>query len=78
MDIELKQIRVLILKILLFLNIISLYTEALRHLASAALAPRKSPLYPLDVRLGGHQSRSGRCGEEKNLVPHAGNRTPAV
>jgi hypothetical protein len=28
MDIELKQIRVLILKILLFLNIISLYIEA--------------------------------------------------
>jgi hypothetical protein len=29
MDIELKQTRVLILKILLFLNIISLYIEAL-------------------------------------------------
>jgi hypothetical protein len=29
MDIELKQIRVLIKKLLLFLNIISLYTEAL-------------------------------------------------
>jgi hypothetical protein len=29
MDIELKQIRVMILKILLFLNIISLYIEAL-------------------------------------------------
>jgi hypothetical protein len=29
MDIELKQIRVLILKMLLFLNIISLYIEAL-------------------------------------------------
>jgi hypothetical protein len=27
----------------------------------------KSPWYPLDRRLGGPQSRSGRGGEEKNL-----------
>jgi hypothetical protein len=27
---------------------------------------RKSPWYPLDRRLGGPQSRSGRGGEEKN------------
>jgi hypothetical protein len=27
----------------------------------------KRPRYPLDRRLGGPQSRSGRCGEEKNL-----------
>jgi hypothetical protein len=26
----------------------------------------KSPLYPLDKRLGGPQSRSGRGGEQKN------------
>jgi len=26
----------------------------------------KSPWYPFDRRLGGHQSRSGRGGEEKN------------
>jgi hypothetical protein len=26
----------------------------------------KSALYPLDMRLGGPQSRSGRGGEEKN------------
>jgi hypothetical protein len=26
-----------------------------------------NPLYPLDRRLGGLQSRSGRCGEEENL-----------
>jgi hypothetical protein len=32
--------------------------------------------YPLIRRLGGPQSRSGRCGEEKNFVP-AENRTPA-
>jgi hypothetical protein len=31
----------------------------------------------LDRRLGGPQSRSGRCGEENNLAP-AGIRTPAV
>jgi hypothetical protein len=28
---------------------------------------RKSPWYPLDRRLDGPQSRSGRCGEEKNF-----------
>jgi hypothetical protein len=27
----------------------------------------KSPPYALDKKLGGPQSRSGRCGEEKNL-----------
>jgi hypothetical protein len=33
------------------------------------LYPRgKSPLYPLDRRLGGPQSRSGRCEDEKNLA----------
>jgi hypothetical protein len=26
----------------------------------------KSPRYPLDRRLGGHQSRSGGCGDDKN------------
>jgi hypothetical protein len=34
--------------------------------AHVALPPGKSPLYPLDRRLGGPQSRSGRGGEEKN------------
>jgi hypothetical protein len=29
----------------------------------------KSPWYPLDRRLGGSQSRSGRGGEEKNYHP---------
>jgi hypothetical protein len=28
-----------------------------------------SLLYPLDRRLGGLQSRSGRCGEDKNSQP---------
>jgi hypothetical protein len=32
-------------------------------------ARRKGPWYPLDRRLGGPQSRSGRCGEEKILYP---------
>jgi hypothetical protein len=32
----------------------------------AALPQRKIPWYPLDRRLGGPQSRSGRGGEEKN------------
>jgi hypothetical protein len=29
----------------------------------------KGPRYPLDRGLGGPQSRSGRCGEEKNSQP---------
>jgi hypothetical protein len=32
----------------------------------------KNPWYPLDRRLGGPQSRSGRGGEEKNSQPLAG------
>jgi len=43
--------------------------------ASAALLPgRERPRYPLNSRLGGPQSRSGRFGE-KNLSPPAGIRT---
>jgi hypothetical protein len=34
--------------------------------APAALLQEKSPWYPLDRRLGGPQSHSGRSGEEKN------------
>jgi hypothetical protein len=37
--------------------------------APAALPRGKSPRYPLDRRLGGAQSQSGRFGEEKNLDP---------
>jgi hypothetical protein len=37
----------------------------------------RAPRYPLDRRLAGLQSRSGRYGEEKNVAP-SGNRTPAV
>jgi hypothetical protein len=44
--------------------------------ASLPLYPRgKSPRYPLDRRLGGPHSRSGRFGEEKILDP-TGIRTP--
>jgi hypothetical protein len=35
----------------------------------AALPQRKSPRYPLDRRLSGSQSRSGRGDEEKNSQP---------
>jgi hypothetical protein len=38
----------------------------------AALLPGKSPWYPVDRRLGGPQSRSGRGGEEKNSKPPPG------
>jgi hypothetical protein len=34
------------------------------------------PRYPLDRRPGGPQSRSGRLEVEKNILPHAENRTP--
>jgi hypothetical protein len=39
--------------------------------APATLYPGKDPRYPLDRKLGGPQSRSGRGGEEKNyqLLP---------
>jgi hypothetical protein len=45
--------------------------------APAALPPGKDPRYTLDRRLGGPQSRSGCCGEEKHLAP-ARNPTSAV
>jgi hypothetical protein len=34
-----------------------------------ALPQERSPWYPLDRRLGGPQSRSGRGGEERNSQP---------
>jgi hypothetical protein len=40
--------------------------------AAAALTPGKEPRYPLDRRLGGPQSRSGRDGKEKNSQPLPG------
>jgi len=35
--------------------------------ALAALLSGKSPWYPIDRRMGGPQSRSGRGGEKKNF-----------
>jgi hypothetical protein len=40
--------------------------------APAALPSGKEPRFPLDRRLGGPQSRSGRGGEEKNSQPPPG------
>jgi hypothetical protein len=40
--------------------------------ALAVLLPEKEPWYPLDRRLDGPQSRSGRGGEEKNSQPPPG------
>jgi hypothetical protein len=45
--------------------------------APAALPPGKSPRYPFYRRLGGPQSRSGRCGEVKVFYP-TGTRTSAL
>jgi hypothetical protein len=44
------------------------------RIASGETAPGT---HPLNRRLGGPQSRSGRCGEEKNLAL-AVNQTPAI
>jgi hypothetical protein len=44
----------------------------------AALPQGKSPCYPLDRRLGGPQSRSGRGGEEKHSQPLPGLETPII
>jgi hypothetical protein len=44
--------------------------------ASAALHPLKE--HPLDRRLGGPQSRSGRGGEEKNSQPLPGLEPPTI
>jgi hypothetical protein len=38
----------------------------------------KCPWYPLDRRLGGPQSRSGRGGEEKNSQPLPGAEFPII
>jgi hypothetical protein len=46
--------------------------------APATLSLGKSPWYPLDRRLGGPQSRSGRGGEEKNFQPLPGLEPPII
>jgi hypothetical protein len=45
------------------------------HAPAALLPGKEPPHYPLDRRLGGPQSRSGRRGEEKILDPN-GTQTP--
>jgi hypothetical protein len=45
--------------------------------APAALLQGKSTRYPVDKKLSGPQSPSGRCGDKKNFSL-AGNQTPAV
>jgi hypothetical protein len=44
----------------------------------ATLFPGKEPPNPLDGKLGGPQSRSGRDGEEKHSYPLAGLESPIV
>jgi hypothetical protein len=39
-----------------------------QHHAPDRFTPWKEPRYPFNRRLGGSQCRSGRCGEEKNLL----------
>jgi hypothetical protein len=39
-----------------------------RRVVSFTPQPHYSRGYPLDMRLGGHHSRSGRCEEEKDLL----------
>jgi hypothetical protein len=47
--------------------------------APAALPPAKEPQLPLlDRWLGGHQSRSGHGGEEKNSQPLPGLEPPII
>jgi hypothetical protein len=38
----------------------------------------KNPWYPLDRRLGGPETQSGRRGEEKNSQPIPGLETPII
>jgi len=46
--------------------------------APAALPPGKSPCYPLDIRLGGPQRRSGRSGDQINSKPLPGLESPII
>jgi hypothetical protein len=58
----------------IFLTSGQLEVSGLLH-APAALPPRKKSPYPLDRRLSGPQSQSGRRGKEKILDPN-GTLTP--
>jgi hypothetical protein len=53
--------------------------EVSGHLNDPAALPQgKSPWYPLDRRLGGPQSRSGRGGEEKSSQTLPGLELPTI
>jgi len=43
--------------------------DGVMWLVSQTLFTRKESGYPMDVRLGGIQSRSGQVGEDKNSLP---------
>jgi hypothetical protein len=58
-------------------HFLTLGTSGQLH-APAALSPGKEPPYPLDRRLSGPQSRSGRLGEEKILHYRDSNSDPSV
>jgi hypothetical protein len=46
---------------------------------TSRFTPRgKNPLYPLDRKLGGPQSRSGHGGEEKDFQPLPGLEPPTI
>jgi hypothetical protein len=49
-----------------------------RHVPAALYPRRKDPLYPLDRRLDGPQSRSGHRGLRKNPFASAGEQTSIV
>jgi hypothetical protein len=58
---------------LYFLDLSTSWSDQLH--APAAVSVGKSPRYPLDRRLRGSHTRSGRRGEEKTVDP-TGTRTP--
>jgi hypothetical protein len=59
------------------LNLSTKWEGAVSFTLRSLYSQGKSPRYLLGRRLGGSQSRSGLCGEEKNLAP-AGNRTRTI
>jgi hypothetical protein len=51
--------------VILLSFLIHIQSSCPKELNAVALSPVKELQDPLNWRLGGHQSRSGRCGEEK-------------
>jgi hypothetical protein len=54
------------------LNLGTIWRWVVNFMPLPLYSPRKLFQYPLYMRLGGPQSRSGRCGEDKNVFPLAG------